>query len=255
MLLSTNLKAENTNMMKKLILCSVLVFFFQNVYSSEVIKLGVPLKENSSLYYALSDIYSEAFADFGLTFEPVSCTPIRCATLVSRGYIQGEVGRFSDYSSFYKNMVRVDFVLLKLNKVAITRDSIKVLRSLSEIKGRDYTVGFQLGYRSPTRGLSKVIDQSKLVPEIHWSSAIKHLHDKEIDVFVTAEQMVVPDLTDSDKKGLIIHALDDGIVEIFPFLGKGSEKYSVLLKNSLIKMKSKGRITEILRKYNIPTKL
>lgn len=221
-------------------------------HSAEIIKFGLPVEKNSSAYLVLNEIYQQAFAKLGVTYESISCVPKSCGSLVRLGVIQGEAVRQERYIDTYSNIEILNFKLIGLNSVIITRLDQGAVVKIKSLADRNYVVGYQAGYFLHESMLEEFLSPNYIKPEVMLTSGIEHLLDGSIDAFLAIEPLALTQLSASDSKQLVISRLDNGADHfLYPVIIKDF-KYKQQLLNSLQQLRKEGVIDDIYQKYHFP---
>ncbi len=218
----------------------------------EPIRFGAPVKDESKMFSALHDIYSEAFSNMGHNFKLIPCVPYSCGNLVKNGNLDGEVARHSHYSELYPQLDRIDFILFKLTSVAITKNGTTKVKSLDDFKQMKYKIGYQIGYRGYEQKLNSMLERKNLISVNHWREGIQKVKQGEIDVYLGVKQIILADTKQADFTGLTIHEIKDYTIDIYPYISEKLMGRKEELHLTLIKMRKARRIEAIFTKHGIP---
>jgi len=243
------------NILRKILFTSFLISGLVSVelHASEIIKLGLPVKQDNNLFKALRDIHTEAFSRFGKQVEIVPCVPYYCGVLVRNGELDGEAARHGDYSALYPQLSRVDFILFQLSSIAITRPGSDNFASMGEVYKRHNRIAYQIGYRGYEERLKRLVSQQQhLVSVNHWSEGIDKVRNGEADAYLGMKQVILKDTSTNNLDGLSMHALNDFKINVYPFLGKKILAYKKPLLAALTEMQRSRKISSIFSQYQIP---
>lgn len=233
-------------------LCLLSILLVPFSLSAETIKFGLPVEKSSLAYLVLNDIYQEAFLRVGVNYESIPCVPKSCGSLVRLGVIQGEAVRQEQYVGTYSNIEILNFKLIRLNSVIITRADQEAVSSLNNLADRNYTVGYQAGYFLHEAMLGALLSAKYIKPEVVLANGIEHVLDGSIDAFLAIEPLALTQLSVSDRNQLVISRLKHEVdYFLYPVIIKNF-KYKQQLLNSLQQLRNKGVIDHIYQKHDFP---
>ena len=220
--------------------------------AADSIRFGLPVKDDSKLFAAFQDIYKEAFQALGLKLEMIPCAPHYCGALVRDGKLDGEAARHREYSVHYPQLDRVEFVVLKLSTVGVTKQTTTILTSASDLIKYNYKISYQIGYRGYEKKLKKIFGKERLTSVTHWNEGLEKVKQESVGVYVGIKQILLADKDQEELGNYKIHTLGDMAIDVYPFLGPSLVQYKNRLLDSLNNMKREKRIEAIFKKHRIP---
>ncbi len=235
---------------KSVVFC--FVFLIGSSAFAETFRFGFPLSPKSHIFKAFDEIYTRAFSAMGVDYESVTCVPSECALWVKQGKINGEGSRHDGYEKLYPDMLKVGFSIIDIYAVTITYPGHASATSLAALVSEGNLIGYQTGYRGYENALLARVPKERLLPVSSWREALGLLSTKRIDYYLGVEQVVVPEMTDDEKRRVEMSLLDELVIEIYPFLDSRYQSLQEPLTQALEHLAAKGELRKIYGKHQVP---
>lgn len=229
------------------------VVFSPVASSKDVAKFYLAGKKDSKLYSALHDVYKEAFAQIGFDFQSSPCVPKTCSQMRMDEAIVGEGSRQWAYAQLQNRLDRIDIDIYTIKTIAFTRISDQPNLLLKDLVAETHKVAYQEGFGGYRKMLTSLDDDNAVVESVHWEYGLRKLLKGDIDMYIGAEQIIIPELSAMELENYSIEYIEGASFKEYPYIGKDFSEYSQLIKNVLVNMKKKGRINAIFENYGLST--
>jgi hypothetical protein len=222
----------------------ILIFIFfcfsVNLNANEIVVAGIRGSINSEISYL---VLKEAYESLGFKLSWRPYTGEDSLKISNDGQIDGELFRIDNIHRRYTNLVKIPTSINSLQAVVYSHDENFVVNGWQSI--RKSNVGIQNGIKFSELATK---DMNTFKAET-TKQLFKTLDSKRVDVAIVSRVNGLE--TFKDNKDLKIYELRPFIqeYELFHYLHKKNQNLVSKLNTALLKMRSRGRITEIRERY------
>lgn len=236
-----------------MVFTAICVVFSPVASSNDIAKFYLAAKQDSKLYSAVHDVYREVFAQLGFDFQSSPCVPKTCSKMKMDKAIVGEGARQRGYAQLQNRLDRIDIDIFTIKTIAFTRISGQPNLLLKDLVNRTYKVAYQEGFDGYREMLTSLLGDNAVIESVHWEYGLRKLLKGDIEMYIGAEQIIIPELSAKDVENYSIQSIEEADFKEYPYIGKDFSEYSKLIKETLADMKKRGRINSIFEHYGLST--
>jgi len=186
-------------------------------------------------------IYRDAFQQLHIELELRSYPATRASVETAAGNTDGEVVRSFDYAALHTELVRVEAPILETTTSAFAYRADIHVHGLESLRGTGYRVGYRAGYPVIHQHLLAVVPETSLSTAADAELGLKKLAAGRDDLYVDAEETVLPLLLREPYKGAGIYKA--GVMETNPlycYLTRRRAELAPRLAEVFRKMRANG---------------
>ncbi|MDG3085362.1 hypothetical protein P7F88_04285 [Vibrio hannami] len=192
----------------------------------------------------LTKVYRELYSEIGKQIEVVSIPEARASIKAETGKIDGQFGRIYEYQDVYPDQIRINVPLIKITLEAYVRSDsgIRLTSGWDSFRGTKHHVDYRRGVLICKQNLERVVKPSNLNTVTYIHQGLLKLKHARTDVFVQANNGVVPYLRSPEFSNDIVSAGKLESVNIYHYVNIKHRDLAPRIEQQLLQLKTSGKI-------------
>lgn len=199
--------------------------------------------EGSPAEIWMTKVYKDLYSRINVPLNMVYFPKARGAFYADIGKIDGQVTSVFQYQDKQPEQMRIEFPLIKLSMLAITRKNQTIyVTGWDSLKDTDLRVEYIRGILIAEKQLTDRVAPANLTDSSNAVHSLQKLQHDRIDVFVHGNITLFPLTNSSEFKGDLVSAGALSTNTLYPYLNRNYEYLVPAIESALSEMKNDGSI-------------
>ncbi|WP_132703507.1 hypothetical protein [Reinekea marinisedimentorum] len=194
----------------------------------------------------LKRVYAELFRRIGVPLEVVYFPGQRANVAAQAGDIDGQFTRIYDYQKLFKDQLRINVPVIKLNTVAYARveDNLFLPNGWSSFESLNLRIDYVRGIVISDLNLKQWVAPENLTNSTDLREGLLKLKYNRTDVFVHGNIAVEPALDGEEYKDVLTAAGLMDVTLLYPYIHTRHFEYAPKMESALNQMKQEGLLLQ-----------